>query len=829
MKAYKIILTGILSLALYACSEHSENDVLWYGTPASCWEEALPVGNGRMGAMVFGNTGTERIQFNENTLYSGGPEKPLGIDITEDLAIVRKLLAEGRNDKAGELMQKKWSGRLNEAYQPFGDVLIQFADSSRISSYRHELDMRNGEVTTSYTVDGVPVRRTVFASHPAQAIVIHIEADRPVLDFSIGMTSPHPYTAVTDGGTLTMRGNAPVHVQRRSIEAIREFGTQRHHPEYFSPSGDVIREGHVLYGDSMEWKGTSFESQLVPFEISGGKMEASDGKIKVEGCSSATFLLYAATSFNGPDKNPYTEGKDPHEAILKHKELTENQASYDSLKRIHRKDFGALYDRVSFTMPSSAEQRAMSTDRRLQAFGEKEDLGLVAQFFNFGRYLMISGSREGGQPLNLQGLWNAEVIPPWNSGYTLNINLEMNYWPAEVCNLPECHLPLFSLIEEAAERGRHTARDMYGLDGWVIHHNISLWREIYPSDGFVYWFFWNMSGPWLCSHIWEHYLYTGDKEFLEKHYPIMRESAVFVSGWLTENAEGKLVTPVSTSPENAFIMADGTPASVCEGSTMDMAIVRNLFLNTIAASEELGMDITLRNELKRKCPMLQGYRTGSQGQILEWDKEYKESEPHHRHASHLFGLYPGHDITASDPELFRAARKSLEMRGNRTTGWSMAWKIALWARLADGDNASDALYNLINLIEPSGTPANEGGLYRNMLNALPFQIDGNFGATAGIAEMLLQGDGENILLLPALPGSWESGSVKGLKARGGYTVDIDWNSRIVNAVIHSANDRKVTVSAFGQSREVCLKSGKDCHFRFKRSLLEDPGKGIGEF
>lgn len=796
----KKISVFLLSLCAIACSngEVGEN-VLWYESPASCWEEALPVGNGRLGAMVFGNTGTERIQFNENTLYSGEPEADFGIDVTGDLDKVRRLLAAGKNAEAGELMQKKWVGRLNEAYQPFGDVILDFGDSEGIAGYRHSLDMEKAVVTTSYTKDGVGISRKVFASYPAQAIVIRIEAEKPVLDFTAEMSSLHPVETVGFEEGITMKGQAPAHAQRRSIAQMREYGTERLHPEYFDRKGNVIREDHVIYGDGLDGKGTFFESQLVPLDYKGGSVSVENGKIKASGCSEVTLLLYAATSFNGYDRSPSREGKDPHAEIERHKNLicadaASGKAAYRKLAEAHEKDFGSLFNRVELALPSPEGRESLPTDKRLMEFGASGDQGLIAQLFQFGRYLMISSSREGGKPSNLQGLWNDKILPPWNSGYTLNINLEMNYWPAEVCNLSECHTPLFGLIEEIAEKGGRIAEDMYGADGWVIHHNISQWREGYPSDGFVYWFFWNMSGPWLCSHIWEHYLYTGDAGFLKEYYPLMKGSAEFFCDWLVESGDGRLVTPVSTSPENAYLMPDGTPASVCEGSTMDMAVLRNLFSNTVSASEILGEDEEFRNLLADKLSRLQDYRIGSNGQILEWDKEYGESEPQHRHVSHLFGLYPGNDITPDRPELFGAARKSLEMRGSKTTGWSMAWKMSQWARLLDGQKSYEALSNLINYIDAGRKNAeNSGGLYRNLLNALPFQIDGNFGFTAGVAEMLLQSHRGNIHLLPALPREWDEGHVSGLKARGGFTVSVDWNADRVKATITSRDRCDVNV------------------------------------
>ena len=791
---------------------NAQNDLaLWYTTPARVWEEALPLGNGRLGAMVFGDTLKERIQFNENTLYSGEPDAlNRSTCILPQYEKVRELLKQGKNTEAEEIMQYEWTGRLNEVYQPFGDVCLDFKMKGEVTEYVHSLDMEQAVVTTQYKQGGIGILREVFASFPGQAIVIHLKAEKPVLHFEMQLTSLHPVHLSVDKGKLQMEGRAPSHVQRRTIEDMRKYKTERMHPEYFDEEGKVIRTEQVIY---TEGSGTAFEACVVPLKRDG-KIILKDNKLIVKDASEVTFLLYAATSYNGFDRSPSKAGKD----VAKELEAQQKKLAgkdYLQIRNEHVADYQTLFKRVNFVLPSSAAQKDKPTDIRLKEFPMGTDLSLIAQLFQFGRYLMISGSRPGGQPLNLQGLWNDKIIPPWNSAYTTNINLQMNYWQAEVTNLSECHQPLFTFIEEIAQSGKEAARNMYGRNGWVAHHNMSIWREAYPADGFVHWFFWNMSGPWLCSHIWEHYLYTQDIDFLKKYYPILKESARFYSEWLVQNEKGEWVTPVSTSPENAFRMPDGREAAVCEGSTMDMAIVRNLFDNTIHAAKLLGIDMEFRNMLEQKSEHLSGYRIGSHGQLLEWDKEYKEIEPQHRHLSHLFGLYPGCDITPDTPEVFKAARQTLIDRGNKTTGWSMAWKTALWARQYEGEQSYATLKNLMTFIDPLVKSKNGGGLYRNMLNALPFQIDGNFGITAGISEMLLQSHLGNIHLLPALPAEWKEGKIAGLKARGGFVISMEWkNGKLQSATIYSEHPAKATVVYKDKTQVLTWKPGENKKLTF---------------
>lgn len=802
------VLLSLLGLLLTSTSLYAQEELtLWYSSPAKHWEEALPIGNGRLGAMVFGDPHKERIQFNENTLYSGEPETRKGIKVYAQLPIIKQLLSEGKNDEAEAIMQKEWIGRLNEAYQPFGDLILDFGVNQEISDYKHTLDLKRAIVTTTYTQNGCAIKREVFASYPSQAIVIRLMANQPIISFKAQFTSPHPYSNSINQGLLLLKGQAPAHAQRRTIRSIQEAQTEHLHPEFFDKKGTIIRRKQVIYGDEMDGKGMRFEAALSSTHLDG-ELNITQQGIEAKNCREVVLMIYAETSYNGPNKSPSKDGKDPHKSILKTYAANKSK-TYESLLNQHIQDYKALFNRVMFRLPSTEEQRAMSTDQRLKKFAEKEDQELITQLFQFGRYLMIAGSRGNGQPLNLQGLWNDKILPPWNSGYTLNINLEMNYWPAEVTNLSECHQPLFDFLDSIAKRGESLAKDMYHLDGWAIHHNVSIWQETYPSDGFVYWFFWNMSGPWLCQHIWEHYLFTKDLVFLKRYYPILKGSATFCNKWLIQNTKGEWVTPISTSPENSFFLTNNRPASVCEGSTMDLSLIRHLFDRTIKAAKLLKTDQRFCAELETKLKGLKGYQIGDKGQLLEWDKAYQESEPHHRHVSHLFGLYPGCDITPDTPLLFDAARTTLTKRGNKTTGWSMAWKISLWSRLLDAENAYDALVNLMTYIDPNQKGENRGGLYRNLLNALPFQIDGNFGVTAGIAEMLLQSHQNEIHLLPALPTKWEKGQMTGLRARGGVTVDLKWEEgSLQTATFVSDYDQNILIVYGNKKQTLTLKRGR---------------------
>ncbi|MBP0903832.1 glycoside hydrolase N-terminal domain-containing protein [Mariniflexile gromovii] len=822
----RLFLRGLLSISIVAsfisCKSNkveenllSSDLVLIYDEPAKAWTEALPIGNGRLGAMIYGNPLNEHIQLNENTLYSGEPTSTYkGTNIQPTYNKVTGLINEEKYAEAQDIMAKNWLGRLHQSFQPFGDLFLEFQGDS-VTNFQRCLDIQKSISTVSYRSKNVNYKRDVLASYPDDVIALKISADKiGELSFRAFFQSPHPIETFLEGNTLVLKGQAPGFVVRRTLENIESNGDQYKYPELYAKDGTRKPFAkQVLYGDEVDGKGMFFEARL-EIRNDGGQLKETKNGVSISNANEVVMLLSMATSFNGFDKSPSKEGKDP--SIINKTILSKiNNKNFKEIKTAHQKDYESLFNRVQLTLETAQGNRIkdLFTDERLRNYATKPDIGLNTLLFQYGRYLMISGSRKGGQPLNLQGIWNDKVIPSWNSAYTMNINAQMNYWPAEVTNLPECHEPFFRLVKELAITGKETAQNMYGNPGWVAHHNTDIWRPTYPADNAVMYSYWPMGAGWLTNHLWEHYQFTEDITFLkEEAYPLLKGAAQFFSSWLVKNEEGYWVTPVGTSPENMFYFKDDETAYVSAGGTMDMAIVRENFESVINASKVLGIDHDFRNKLEAMVSELLPYKIGSKGQLQEWQYDFKEPDVHHRHLSHLYGFHPSNQISEDKtPDLFKAVKKTLELRGDHATGWSMGWKINFWARMHDGNHAYKIINNLFSFVDENDK---HGGLYANLLDAHPpFQIDGNFGYTAGVAEMLLQSHTGTIHVLPALPNAWSTGSIKGLKARGNITVDIDWkDTKLVKVGLKSLKDQTLILRYGDLKKKVMVKAGEDYVF-----------------
>jgi alpha-L-fucosidase 2 len=759
--------------------------ILWYRQPAETWTDALPIGNGRLGAMVFGGVESERLQLNEDTLWSGGPREWNNPGAKQQLAEVRRLVLDQEDYVGADRECRQMQGPYNESYLPLANLHIRMEHAGPAQDYRRELDLDTAISRVSYRVGRAEYVREAFASAPDQVIVVRLTTSDPAgMTMAIALDSPVQSTSeARAGGVLRLMGKAPAHVV----------------PNYVPSANPVVY-------DEAEGKGMRFEAAVRAI-AEGYALRADGSVLRVEGARAVTLWIAGITGYRGFERVP--DGSAADIAAVCRSRLEDAQAKdYAALRAAHIADHRRLFRRMSLKLPKMALADA-PTDERLRAFAERPDPDLMALYFQYGRYLLIASSRPGSQPANLQGIWSELVRPPWSSNWTANINVQMNYWPAEACNLSECHEPLFHLIEGLAKTGARTAEVNYGCRGWVSHHNVDLWRQSAPvgdfGQGSPTWANWSMSAPWLCAHLWEHYAFTGDSTFLRtRAYPLMRSAAEFCLDWLVERKDGKLTTCPSESTENNFAAPDGRTAETSDGCTMDLALISELFANCMEAARVLRIDAEFAAKLKSARARLIPYQIGKHGQLQEWSKDFEEKTPGQRHMSHMYPLFPGSEFTSRrDREFWKASRVSLEQRlaaGGAYTGWSRAWAIEFWARLLDGEKAYESLAMLLkHSTGPNLFDTHPAG------NSWIFQIDGNFGGTAAIAEMLLQSHDGGIDFLPALPAAWPDGRVTGLRARGAVVVDLQWSGgKATDARLHvgRAGDLLLRTAAGTRVKEV---------------------------
>ncbi|MEO8239320.1 MAG: glycoside hydrolase family 95 protein [Flavobacterium sp.] len=783
------------------------NHVLWYDKPAEYFEESLVLGNGKLGATVFGGVNSDKIYLNDVTLWSGEPVYAnMNSYAYKNLPAIREALNK-EDYKLAEELNKKLQGKNSESYAPLGTLLINHHNLEKETNYYRELDISNAISKVSYEIDGVKFTREYFVSAPDQIMVIKMtSSQKGSLNFDINFSSLLKSKIAVKNNMLEINGIAPMHENPGYFVAgyLPMFPTAEQKAE-MEKRAKIIR-------------GTRFSS-LLKIKNIDGEIVTTDSTLEVKNATEVIIYVSAATSFKGFDKNPSVDGV--AEPIAK---KTLNKAfskSFDQLKSSHIADYQKFYNRVSLDLGKTTAPNLPTDERLLRYADGNEDKNLEVLYFQYGRYLLISSSRTLGVPANLQGIWNPHLNPPWSSNYTMNINVEENYWLAENTNLSEMHLPLLSFIKNLSVTGKVTAKTFYGVDkGWAAGHNSDIWAMTNPVGQFgkeePMWACWPMAGAWLSTHIWEHYVFTQDKEYLKKEgYPLMKGAAEFCLGWMVTDKNGNLITSPSTSPENQYIAPDGFIGATMFGGTADLAMIRECFDKTIKASKVLNIDADFRAKLETALSKLHPYQVGKKGNLQEWYYDWEDKDPRHRHQSQLFGLFPGNHITPlKTPDLAEASRKTLEIKGDQTTGWSKGWRINLWARLWDGNHAYKMFRELLQYVDPDGKktekPRRGGGTYPNLFDAHPpFQIDGNFGGAAAVAEMLVQSDENEIRILPALPDAWESGSVKGICARGGFEIAMEWNNKTLNKVVVSSKKGGKTILIYRDTkREITLKKGE---------------------